>query len=104
MRKTILVALGLAVCSAASAQGADHAVNVTNTGKIPVIALTTSDPGKNDWGADLLGTRTIGPGKTITVQVKGGACQVDVQAVLDDGGTVEKTGVEICAADASVSL
>lgn len=93
----VLLAAGTAWAQAA------HPVKITNTGKLPVIALSTSAPGKNDWGADMLGARTIGPGKTITIEVKGD-CQVDFQAVLDDGKVVEKGGVDVCAPGAEVSL
>jgi len=101
---TAVVAALLSGVGPASAQTASHAVKVTNTGKLPVIALTTSEPGKNDWGADLLGVRTIESGKTITVEIKGAACQIDLQAVMDDGKVVEKSAVDICTEGAVVSL
>lgn len=107
MNRTCLtgaVVLALALAGAARAQTGDHAVKVTNTGKMAIVALTTAEPGTNEWGADLLGAKTIGPGKTITVRIKGATCTVDFQAVMDDGKIVEKAGVEVCAEGAAVSL
>ena len=97
-------AISLLAAGAAAAQTTSHEVKITNSGKTPVVSLSTSPPGKSDWGADMLGVRTIKPGETLAVEVKGADCQLDFQAVMDDGAVVEKAGVDVCAPGAAVTL
>ena len=76
-----------------------HVVKMTNTEKQAVTAVYASPPGKNDWGDDLLGKQTAAPGRTVTlvfVNPAPEACVQDLQLLMNDGKSVQKSGVNVC--------
>jgi hypothetical protein len=82
------------------------AIHVANAGKRPIVALYTSAPGRGDWGDDMLGKGTLKPGKSLTLKFKDkpGACKADFSALLDNGDTSIRPGVDLCAPAPSVDF
>jgi P pilus assembly chaperone PapD len=75
------------------------AVQVANSGKRPIVALYTAPPGSHDWSDDMLGKGTLKPGKTmkLTLKAKPAECKIDVSALLDNGNTMTRSNVDLCA-------
>jgi|SRR5882757_7129105 len=76
-----------------------HLVKLTNAEKQAVTAIYASAPGKNDWGDDLLGKQTAAPGRTVSLTFIARtteACVQDIQLLMNNGKTVQKSGVNVC--------
>ena len=100
--KTILVAaaalaLTTTTVQAQPAGGDIHAVKLSNGEKQAITSIFVSEPGRKDWGDDLLGKQVGAPGKTVTLKIKGAACVYDLQMLMNDGTMVVKAGVDVCA-------
>ena len=82
------------------------AVQCANSGKRPIVAVYTSPPGRGDWSDDMLGKGTLKPGKTAMLKLKAkpDGCKVDFSALLDNGDTVTKKDVDLCAASLTVQF
>lgn len=82
------------------------AVQAANSGKRPIVAVYTSPPGRRDWSDDMLGKGTLKPGQTAKLKLKAkpDGCKIDFSAMLDNGDTVTKSGVDLCSADPSVAF
>lgn len=91
---------------AAAAADPAAAIKVANTGKRPIVALYTSPPGRQDWSDDMLGKGTLKPGQSMTLKFKGkpSDCKIDFNALMDNGDTTTRPGVDLCAAQPSVGF
>ena len=101
--KEILATAALALAfttttvSAQPAGGDIHSVKLSNGEKQAITSIFVSEPGRKDWGDDLLGKQVGAPGKTVTLKIKGAACVYDMQMLMNDGAMVVKSGVDVCA-------
>jgi hypothetical protein len=85
--------------AAGPAPAGAHMVKLTNAEKQAVTAIYASAPGKNDWGDDLLGKQTAAPGRTVSLTFiarTAEACVQDIQLLMNNGKTVQKSGVNVC--------
>jgi hypothetical protein len=82
------------------------AIRVANAGKRPIVALYASAPGRDDWSSDMLGKDTLQPGQSMTLKFKDkqAACKIDFSALMDNGDTATRAGVNLCAARPSVGF
>jgi P pilus assembly chaperone PapD len=82
------------------------AIKVANTGKRPIVALYTSPPGRQDWSDDMLGKGTLKPGQSLTLKFKAkqADCKIDFSALLDNGDTTTRPGIDLCAGEPSVGF
>jgi hypothetical protein len=102
--------VGLLWAGSATAQDAAAnpaaAVQAANSGKRPIVAVYTSPPGRRDWNDDMLGKGTLKPGQTLKLKLKAkpDGCKVDFSALLDNGDTLTKLDVDLCASDPSVAF
>lgn len=101
MKTTLATALALALTTtmvqAQPAGGDIHSVKLSNAEKQAITSVYVSEPGRKDWGEDLLGKQVGAPGKTVTLKIKGAACVYDLQMLMNDGTMVVKSGVDVCA-------
>ena len=51
-----------------------------------------------DWGDDLLGSGTLGPGQSVVVTIDdgSGACRYSLRAEFDNGQSLQRNGVNAC--------
>jgi hypothetical protein len=82
------------------------AIKVANTGKRPIVAVYTSPPGRQDWSDDMLGKGTLKPGQSLTLKFKGkqADCKLDFSALLDNGDTATRPGIDLCTGQPSVGF
>lgn len=82
------------------------AVQCANGGKRPIVAVYTSPPGRSDWSDDMLGKGTLKPGQTTMLKLKAkpDGCKVDFSALLDNGDTVTRKDIDLCAASPTVGF
>jgi len=82
------------------------AVQCANGGKRPIVAVYTSPPGRADWSDDMLGKGTLKPGQTAMLKLKArpDGCKVDFSALLDNGDTVTRKDVDLCAPSPTVGF
>ncbi|HEY4031763.1 MAG TPA: hypothetical protein VGM25_15575 [Caulobacteraceae bacterium] len=82
------------------------AVQCANGGKRPIVAVYTSPPGRGDWSDDMLGKGTLKPGQSAMLKLKAkpDGCKVDFSALLDNGDTVTKKDIDLCAATPAVGF
>jgi hypothetical protein len=112
LHRTRLAVLGLLALWAGSAlaqvASTDPATTVqcVNGGKRPIVAVYASPPGRKDWSDDMLGKGTLKPGQSAKLKLKAkpDGCKVDFSALLDNGDTVTKPDVDLCAPDPSVGF
>ena len=98
--KTILgtaaaLALAATTVQAQPAAGDIHSVKLSNAEKQAITSIYASEPGRKDWGDDLLGKQVGAPGKTVTLKIKGASCVWDLQMLMNDGTMVVKSGVDV---------
>lgn len=84
--------LPLALLGAMSAASAATIVNGSHFG---IVALQARPAANVPWQADLLNQRTLGVGKSVSVNP--GGCQVDLLATFDDGHKALKQKVNACS-------
>ena len=96
---------GSAIAQAAAGDPAT-AVQCANGGKLAIVAVYTSPPGRADWSDDMLGKGTLKPGQSrmLKLKAKPDGCKVDFSALLDNGDTVTKKDIDLCAASPTVGF
>ena len=106
-----LAAAGILVFWAGSALGQAtsdpaKAVQCANGGKRPIVAVYTSPPGRSDWSDDMLGKGTLKPGQKLMLKLKAkpDGCKVDFSALLDNGDTVTRPDIDLCAPSPTVGF
>lgn len=105
MNRKFLTALGalavLATSTAASSDcddGKDRRVRITNDTSYTLVQLYGSNVGADDWEEDVLGSRVLKPGQSVTVNFDDGSCycHFDFKAVFNDGTSTIKRRYDVC--------
>ena len=99
------IGAGSAIAQAAGGDPAT-AVQCANGGKLAIVAVYTSPPGRGDWSDDMLGKGTLRPGQTrmLKLKAKPDSCKIDFSALLDNGDTVTKKDIDLCATSPTVGF
>jgi hypothetical protein len=86
--------------SAASTDGKNRKVLVTNISSQTVNNLYASPVTAKTWEEDLLGQRTLAAGQSISANIDNGTneCMYDLKVVMASGKAFEHRGVNVCAA------
>ena len=102
----VALCAGEAIAQTVAAGDPATAVQCANGGKRPIVAVYFSPSGRKDWSDDMLGKGTLKPGQSAKLKLKGkpDGCKVDFSALLDNGDTVTKTDVDLCATAPSVGF
>jgi hypothetical protein len=97
---------GAAIGQAAAVGDPATAVQCANGGKKAIVAVYTSPPGRDDWSDDMLGKGTLKPGQSrmLKLKAKPDGCKVDFSALLENGDTVTKKDVDLCAPSPAVGF
>ena len=105
MNRKLISALGalvvLATSTAASStcdDGKDRRVRITNDTSYTLVQLYGSNVGADDWEEDVLGSRVLKPGQSVTVNFDDGTCycHFDFKAVFNDGTSTIKRRYDVC--------
>ena len=98
MRRQLLGLVLLAfAATAAVAQPARREVVLTNHTGHAMIQFFASSVAAHDWQEDRLGPVLADGQSRRVVLTRAGPCQFDLKAVLDDGRSIERRGVDVCA-------
>jgi hypothetical protein len=78
----------------------DRRIEIHNRTGVTIREVYSTNVGRDDWGADLLGAEVIPPGRMmmITVEDNTGYCRYDFKAVLETGRQVQVRGLNVCEA------
>jgi hypothetical protein len=97
---------GSAIAQAAAGGDPATAVQCANGGKLAIVAVYTSPPGRSDWSDDMLGKGTLKPGQTrmLKLKAKPDGCKVDFSALLVNGDSVTKKDIDLCAPSPTVGF
>jgi hypothetical protein len=81
-------------------------IQVANAGKRAIVAVYVSPPGRDDWSADMLGKQTLEAGGSVELKMPGkvAGCRLDFSALLDNGDTRTRGGVNVCAVEPKVGF
>jgi hypothetical protein len=94
---------GAILCALQSATGPpasalDRWVELTNNTRMTIVEIYVSHVGADFWNIDLLGQDLLAPTGSVLVKLDDRAgCQFDVKTVFDDGTTLVRRDVNICA-------
>ncbi|HEV2081478.1 MAG TPA: hypothetical protein VGR32_03385 [Brevundimonas sp.] len=86
-----------ALAQSRSPDAENRRVRVHNQTGVAVRALSVSEPG-GGFGPDLLAGEALEPGRSrpLTIDAGSGACQFTIRAVLANGQSLERPGVNVC--------
>ena len=95
---------GSVLCSLQSATGppawaAEREVQLTNNTRMAIIEVYAAPVGTDRWQQDLLGDDFLGPATSVSVRLDdgGGSCRFDLKTIFDDGTTLIRRNVNVCA-------
>jgi hypothetical protein len=98
MAGSILCTLQAATGPPASAM--DRWIELTNNTRMAVVEIYIAHVRTERWNVDLLGADLLAPASSVWVSIDdGGGCRFDLKTVFDDGTTVIRRNVDICAAE-----
>ena len=80
------------------ASALDRWVELTNNTRMTIVEIYISHVGADFWNIDLLGADFLVPAGSVLVNIDDRAgCRFDVKTVFDDGTTMIRRDVDICA-------
>lgn len=88
---------GQACAQARSADAENRRVRVHNQTGVAVRSLSVAETG-GAFGPDLLAGEALEPGRSrpLLIDAGNGACRFTVRAVLTNGQTLDRPGVDVC--------
>lgn len=96
MSAVMLACAGQAMAQARSADGENRRIRVHNQTGVELRSLSAADAG-GVFGPDLLGSPLpTGQSRPVLVDSGGGACVFTIRAVLTNGQTLDRPGVNVC--------
>lgn len=100
MQRLLILLAGLPFLAyVPAARAADRHVEIVNKTGRALTELYASKVGAKSWEEDILGRDTLDNGDSVTVNVNDGtgACKFDFKAVFEDGKSIEKASIDVCA-------
>jgi len=97
------IVAGMIVCALQTATGPpasalDRWIELTNSTRMTIVEIYISHVGADFWNIDLLGQDLLVPAGSVLVKIDDRAgCRFDVKTVFDDGTTLVRRDVNICA-------
>ncbi len=97
---TVTFLWGLACATGPPAYALEQHLVLTNTTRMAIVEIHLSNVGTGNWQEDILGRDFLLPGTSMAVDVdEQGGCRRDVETVFDDGRTVIRHDVDVCATE-----
>ena len=80
------------------ADALDRHVRIHNNSSYVITELRASNVGRTGWEEDILGLRTLPPGRSINVNIDDGSryCRYDLKAGFNSGAEVIRWDVDVC--------
>ena len=80
------------------ASALDRLIELTNNTRMPIVEIYIGHARSDRWNIDLLGADFLVPAGSVLVNIDDRAgCRFDVKTVFDDGTTLIRRDVDICA-------
>src|SRR6266851_7354620 len=100
------VMAGSVLCASQSATGPpalalDRHIELTNNTRMAIVEVYAAHTGTGDWQDDLLGDVILLPANSVLVDIddEAGHCRFDLKTVFDDGTTVIRRDINLCAVE-----
>lgn len=97
---------GSILCAVQSATGhpalaLDRHIELTNNTRMAIVEVYAAHTGTGRWQNDLLGDEILFPANSVLVDIDDGAgyCRFDLKTVFDDGTTVIRRNINLCAVE-----
>src|SRR5258708_39803821 len=76
-------------------------IELTNNTRMAIIEIDIARVGTGRWERDLLGDDILFPAQSVLVDVDGGKgrCRFDFKTVFDDGTSLIRRDVDVCAVE-----
>ena len=99
MARSLLCAMGIAHGYPASAF--DRHIELTNNTRMAIVEIQIAQVGTGRWERDLLGADFLLPAQSVFVDVNdsNGHCRFDIKTVFDDGTSVVRRDIDVCAVE-----
>ena len=83
------------------ARAFERNVELTNNTRMAIIEIQIARLGTERWGRDLLGEDILLPAQSLVVDIDDakGYCRFDFRTVFDDGATLIRRDVDVCAVE-----
>jgi hypothetical protein len=94
----VAILYALQIATGPPAFALDRWVELTNDTRMTIVEIYISHVGADFWNVDLLGQDLLAPAGSVLVKIDDPAgCRFDVKTVFDDGSTLVRRDVNICA-------
>ncbi|MBV9374932.1 MAG: hypothetical protein JO320_07750 [Alphaproteobacteria bacterium] len=79
----------------------ERQIEVTNNTRMAIVEIQIARVGTDRWETDLLGEDILLPAQSLMVDIEDakGYCRFDFKTVFDDGATLIRRNVDVCAAE-----
>ena len=102
--RTVNRLIGVALLAATFGAGVsaqaeeDRRVRIINETKHTMMRFYASNVGRTSWEEDILGQGSLGPGKSVVINIDDGSgyCLYDFKGVFDDGDEVIQNRIDVC--------
>lgn len=76
-------------------------IELTNNTRMAIVEIQMARVGTDRWEADLLGDDILLPAQSLLVGIQDakGYCRFDFKTVFDDGATLIRRDVDVCAVE-----
>ena len=91
----------LAAATGPPAAAFDQHIELTNNTRMTIVEIQIAQVGTGRWERDLLGEEFLLPAQSVFVDVddSNGHCRFDIKTVFDDGASVVRRDIDVCAVE-----
>jgi hypothetical protein len=77
----------------------DRTIEVTNNTRMAIVEIEIAQVGTDQWEMDILSDNILAPAQSLIVEIenKAGYCRFDFKTVFDDGTTLIRRNIDVCA-------
>ena len=79
----------------------DRRIELTNNTRMAIVEIQIAQLGTGRWERDLLGDDILLPAQSLFVDIDDwkGRCRFDIKTVFDDGTSLIRRDIDVCAAE-----
>ena len=91
----------LETAAAPTASAVERSIELTNNTRMAIVEIQIARVGTERWGTDLLGDDILLPAQSLIVEIEDakGSCRFDFKTVFDDGVSLIRRDVDVCAVE-----